>query len=376
MKKLLLIFLGGGFLVVLFLIFLFPKKQPPSFAPEPEIINPQKVELDQRFGFLSSERGEDFFWIVNTGAGWVRPHPGPFIWGKMQKGPNEEIDFRKTDHLVKEAQKYGINLLITLWPYAEWDQKDHPPEKNCQIKGDEFSPEFGNFRCNPYHWSLYEQWVAKVVERYDGDGKEDMPDLKKPIKFWEVFNEPDLGFRSGSKEQSLVFYQEGPSAYAELLKRTSQKIKEQDQEAKVLIAGAAGGLKESLDFYRQILTDPEVQKAFDIANVHCISNDDISSFNVKPYLEMLKKIGLKKPLWVTEAEAFISPDPLINATQLKLSTKKALALGAEKIFYTAFDFRKPPGEGKFFPLENKPKADLSLNLKDPQKIYQAIFKSL
>lgn len=335
---------------------------------------PPEESADERFGFLSSPMPDDLKWIREVGAAWARPHPGPFIWGRTQWGPHGDIDFNETDEVVKNTAKYDLNLLVTLWPYADWDQENHPAEKNCLIEGDEFSNEFGDYRCNPYDWTAYTDWVEAMVERYDGDGQGDMPNLEQPVKYWEVFNEPDLQGMPG-EPFSLTFYVEDPADYAELLKKTYQTIKSADPESKVLIAGAAGG-HEFLDFYRELFADAEVQNNFDIGNVHCISNDDYESFNVEPYLEMLDEFGINKPVWVTEAEAFVSTDSVVNATQLKASTAKALELGAQKIFYTSReaapvkDFMKEPG------FQDTIEPDPELDVDSSEELYQKIFESL
>ena len=47
-------------------------------------------------------------------------------------------------------------------------------------------------------------FVRALVERYDGDGKEDMPGLKKPVRFWQVGNEPDLASSDWEGYANLV----------------------------------------------------------------------------------------------------------------------------------------------------------------------------
>ncbi|MDO8886166.1 hypothetical protein, partial [Candidatus Oleimmundimicrobium sp.] len=195
-----------------------------------------------------------------------------------------------------------------------------------------------------------------------------------PIKYWEVMNEPDL---SGPEEEEgherLDFYKQDAKAYQELLIKTSEAIRGADPEAKILIAGAAGGNDRFLNFYREVFENENVISAFDIANVHCISNDNYQSFNVELYKEMLQEFGINKPIWVTEAEAIISDDIDINATQVLQSTKKALELGAEKIFFTRYDFRgrfggmKPPMPGGE-PQDIKPEIDGS----NPAEAYRKI----
>lgn len=156
-----------------------------------------------------------------------------------------------------------------------------------------------------------------------------------------------------------------------MLIQTSESIRETDPDAKVLIAGAAGGSDQFLNFYREVFQNDKVFEAFDIANVHCISNDEYDSFNVEPYQKMLQEFGIRKPIWVTEAEAIISQDPDVNATQTLLSTQEALKLGAKKIFFTRFGF--DADKNGFFP-EKKPIFETpTVSGTNPQQAFQEIF---
>ncbi|MFH0951689.1 MAG: hypothetical protein V1838_00680 [Patescibacteria group bacterium] len=349
--------------------FVFTNEQGNSSANSPS---------ENRFGFLTGDDNK-FAKVTLTGAGWVRPHPGPFIWGQMQPDySSDPISFRDTDKLVKEAGNSDLSILVTLWPYNSSDQKERSNAESCQFEG-EFNEEFGSYRCNPNNWSAYESWVTAVIERYDGDGINDMPNLPVKIKYWEVLNEPDLNFGdTGPKGSTLSFFIGGPGEYQQLLERTYRAIKQADPEAFVLLAGAAGSNNHSLEFYSQVLQSATARDSFDIANIHCISSGDYASLNVADYQKMLTDIGIARPIWVTEAETFISGNPVINATQLKQSSAEALSLGVAKIFYTSIDFLTPPGGNKVIndkqPISLIP--DPTLPVSDPVGTYQAIINSL
>ncbi|MCA9375513.1 MAG: hypothetical protein KC925_00425 [Candidatus Doudnabacteria bacterium] len=327
----------------------------------------------------------------------------------MQKSAGSEIDFSDTDRLVKAAGQEGVSLLITLWPYVEWDAT--ASEDRCTVEdGDPFSRDIGVYRCNPTDWDAYRAWVIAVVERYDGDGIDDMEGLRVPVKHWEVMNEPDLadpvapdspiragtpGPGEGSEDVrhppvptpptpeggSLRFYLGNASDYAELLIRTNSAIKAADSDARTVIAGAAGGSDTFLDFYREVFENEEARAAFDIGNVHCISNDYVSSFNAVPYREMLGEFGLEdRPFWVTEAEAFVSSDAAVTATAIRRATQNALDAGAERIFYTTPNFEQPAGGNEIPPLSALDQtfanlaadADLSEAITQPDEVYARI----
>ena len=69
------------------------------------------------------------------------------------------------------------------------------------------------------------------MERYAGDGQNDMPNLKYPIKLWEVANEPEM------QQEPLVFFQGSPKDYFEILKATYEAVKEADSESYVVQGG-------------------------------------------------------------------------------------------------------------------------------------------
>jgi len=311
----------------------------------------QKI-LDNKFGWLGGGADDDGSIIVESGGAWVRPHPGAFVWDMMQKSANAEIDFTAADKEVKSYEKNNLGILVTIWPFADWDQKDLANAADCKVaSNDEFlakNDEKGRgsylpeYRCNPGDWKAYQEFVEKIVERYDGDGINDMPGLTIPIKYWEVMNEPDLQYQNtqpAGATKSLTFYKQGPTEYADLLIKTSVPIRSADPDAKILIAGAAGADPNQLGFYKSVFTNKETISAFDIGNIHCISNDQKThDFNVAPYKSMLDSAGVSgKPIWVTEAEAMYGKSGDENYQTTKTSTAGALAAGAAKIFFTRYE---------------------------------------
>jgi hypothetical protein len=323
--------------------FLYNKFYSPSTGSGEPVEIPFSI-LNNKFGFLSGGP-EDNSFVTSVGASWLRPHPGPFLWDAMQDTDTANIDFSKTDKLVKETNKADLAVLATLWPFANWDQKKSSNGGKCAVsENDEFLPKSDNkglgdylpeYRCAPTNWEAYENWVRQVVERYDGDGQNDMTGLTMPVKYWEVMNEPDLPV---TEDGRLVFWLDTPANYAELLVSTYKVIKEADPTASVVIAGAAGGDDKFLNFYKKVFGNSQALASFDVANVHCISNDSFDSFNVEPYKKMLSEFKITKPVWVTEAEAIVTDDTSKNATQTWKSAQKALDLGAEKIFFTRYEF--------------------------------------
>jgi len=345
MKKLLLILLSVIVFTMLLVFFLSSQKP--------------KTSVDGKFGFLRNAFDMDLEKIEKTGATWLRPNFGYFVWGVMQKDENASIDFSKTDELVRNAQKHGLHLSITLFPFADWDQKTNGDK--CKVsandemlpksKGGFTTPGLPYYRCNPNNWTAYEKWLTAVVERYDGDGKEDMTGIETPIHYYEIGNEPDLT-KDPRSDAGMVFYIGTPETYAELLQKSYKAIKSANSNVQVLIAAPAGVQPDFIKFWERVFSTPKIADSFDIANIHCISapNQDNNNptsisagdLNVTVYKNLLLSHKIIKSIWVTEAENIQGNNVDENVKRLKDSVANALKNGAEKIFFTGASFSNDP----------------------------------
>lgn len=290
-------------------------------------------------GFLVGS-AEEIATVKKINAGWTRPHPGPFAWGFIEKSRGN-FNFEQTDSYVKQAQENNIAILATTWPFADWDQQC---KSNCDVSTqDIFYPReklgisegIPAKRCKPCNMQDYKNFLKKLVERYDGDGIEDMPGLKIPIKYYEILNEPEM------KGNDMTFFKGNEQDYVEILKASYEAVKETCPDCKVVQAGAAGTEQMMLDFWGKIFS-LNAGNYFDIANIHYINNGDKSTLNVKDFKNLMQKYSINKPTWVTEAE-YGSP-----AEEIKSSVEGALKAGAEKIFFTRFEIgNKSPPSGSY-----------------------------
>lgn len=300
-------------------------------APTPSLRNVPEEILASHFGFLGA--GFDAAELTKLGIKWDRPHPGPFIWGRIEQ-ERGEYDWREVDRYVQEAQRYGFATVATIWPFAEWDQANWG---EAGPSGVVFEREMGRSRRKPYNMDAYKSFVSSLVERYDGDGEDDMPGLKFPIKYWEASNEPSMqdGFNA--------FFNGSSEDYLEVLEATYQAVKDADLEAKVLHAGMASMEPWMVSFWEPILENGS--QYFDIANIHSIGASE--ELNVPEFKELLSQHSITKPIWVTEAQhrtgmtlygKNVSPEE--HARIFVKSYVLSFALGVDKIFYTSF--RAPP----------------------------------
>jgi len=350
MKKLFIIIISAV-IIALTIVFVFSFQK----SKNPVV----KIPIDGKFGFLRNAFDMEIEKTEDTGATWLRPNFGYFVWGVMQKDESAPIDFSQTDELVNQAQKRGLNLSVTLFPFADWDQEASGDK--CKVsakdemlpksKGGFETPGLPYYRCNPNDWAAYEKWLTALVERYDGDGKDDMSGLQFPILYYEIGNEPDLT-KDPRSDGGMVFYVGTPKNYTELLQKSYTTIKTANNKVQVIIAAPAGVQSGFMKYWEQIFAVSDISDFFDVANIHCISApnqnknnpDSVSAgdLNVTAYKNLLAKYKITKPIWVTEAENIQGNNVQENVARLKSSVAKALENGAEKIFFTGASFANDP----------------------------------
>ncbi|MDQ7826703.1 MAG: hypothetical protein RDV48_28125 [Candidatus Eremiobacteraeota bacterium] len=194
----------------------------------------------------------------------------------------------------------------------------------------------------------YLSFVKAAVDRYDGDGKNDMPGLKVPIKYWQFENEPDL--RGNSDWEGFAHLQE----------ITYKAIKKQCPAAKVMMGGQSGGGIETFDaFYAPILKKLG-GRFVDIYDFHYYGDARLDWRGVKKIYDHIRKtldsLGYKKTeIWITEMGSYsgapgdekerqgprqdphrIKDRPQTEREQARDVVKRyvyPLALGVKKVFW-------------------------------------------
>ncbi|MBK7972207.1 MAG: hypothetical protein IPK07_02565 [Deltaproteobacteria bacterium] len=247
--------------------------------------------------------------LAEMGLTAVKHYPEHVMWGEMQSGPKDAIDFRRLDDYVREYQRAGFgDLVICLRANAKWAARSPG-----LVKWDDTNPK-------PEHYDAYEKWIQSVVERYDGDGSGDLPGLRWPVRYLEI----------GSEFSS---YEPGPVAhYLETLKHAYAAAHR--ASASVLVAHAAfmptTAFKTrpaaSVEAYRAAFQKIEVDPThglddiwaildqpalFDVANFHALADPAEVEDTVR-WLEFeMGRRGYRKPIMISDtfATPFIAWGP-------------------------------------------------------------------
>ena len=242
------------------------------------------VKAESRFGDLTELRDDRMRGKENQ---WVRPHPGPFVWNNIEKEKGI-FSWDKADEYVTYAQNHNQTTIATIWPYSNWEQKSCKRKKGRSP----FGKRFAKYLSKPCSMENYKIFLSALVDRYDGDGINDMPGLTKPIIYWEVMNEPEF----------KMFFKGTEDEFVEIFNFSSKLIKSKQKDAVIIMAGAAGMFPESKKFWKSAL--PKIKDHFDIANMHHITPPDGKcdrDFWVGEFSELLQSLNIDKPIWVTEA---------------------------------------------------------------------------
>lgn len=100
-------------------------------------------------------------------------------WSSVQRAENDEYNFASADSVVRLFQSYGFELTWYLNCEARWAWANPNPPVRL---GASMAPA-------PDKEDDWQNFVRAVVERYDGDGMEDMPGLQLPIRFYIMTGE-------------------------------------------------------------------------------------------------------------------------------------------------------------------------------------------
>ena len=295
-----------------------------AFNPNDGFNRPGEIAKALEEGWLNFSSNEDVFsnylsdmknrfepyiaWAEETGFSIDREIPGAFAWNVIEPAEGEGYHWNISDLVVESVNAAGMSLSALIQPFAAWDQDSIP--EGCEAI--DFA--YYDYKADtPTDWEAYQAFLTATVERYDGDGEDDMPGLLYPVKYWEIGNEYD-GKCGGDLNEA--------ENYFELMKVSSQTIRAPDPEARVLTMGA---LEINSD-----LRDQDVKgfwedffalgggETIDIFNFHynrekfgMASSSEEFEEHLEFFNETMKVNDAVKPMWITEFGTY-SGSPATN----------------------------------------------------------------
>lgn len=315
----------------------------------------QRIEAG-RFGFFRG--GGSYPYMHELGVHWQRAHPGPFVWGSIEPEKGA-YDWSEADAFVADSQAHQVLIDATIWPYAGWDQEQcHEKLPGAPLR---FLPTLGDYRGRPCEMEAYEDFIRALVERYDGDGEDDMPGLVFPVKYWEVSNEPEL-----VTDTPFFTGEERVKDYRELLVATAGAIRDSDPGASVLTGGIATLEDGAAGFWESVLGGGE-GSLIDVFTLHAVLATP--EHNMAALNQLMDGLGLSQPVWITEIriaqgqgiggheERRGGGTDIVKFTPEEIAAQESwsaeivrqfisgFGAGADKLFYMGLDNATPTAEG-------------------------------
>lgn len=158
--------------------------------------------------------------LNEAGSTWARTR---LLWAAAEPSEDRPFEWGMSDSMVGAIAVQELKGIVSIYQWPSW-----AAETDCGPL-----PEAGLAR--------YERFLRAAVERYDGDGLEDVPGSPR-IEHWEIGNEPDFSPVAGAGLGEASYgscFGDDPEAYAELLIRSHAAIRAADPTAVILFGGVA-----------------------------------------------------------------------------------------------------------------------------------------
>jgi hypothetical protein len=230
------------------------------------VVNADDGVQDEQWGLMS-----------RTGVESVR---AVFSWSDAQPSADSPPSFERTDELVTLAVEHGMRLLPVVIETPPW----------ARAYNHRFSP--------PRHPGDFAAYLRALVGRYGPRGSfwsEHTLLPKRPIRVFQLWNEPHLSYRWYAKSGSKYAW---PRGYLRLLKVAHGALKKADRRAKIVLAGLTGdSWNRLLALYRR-----HARPYFDIAAIQTYTGSPKLALRaIYLFRRAMRRYGdARKPIWATE----------------------------------------------------------------------------
>lgn len=324
----------------------------------PEAFYTNAAQLAQAKGALQTRTTSYLPLLAQGGIHWYRDVQN-MPWGMIETRSGT-FRFDLLDALVTDAQTAGGRYVGTVMPYAGWELTSAgyaaTTDAEClRLFTEDFYYLAFDRRMDRYKdEAAYLRFLAALVERYDGDGVDDMPGLTTPVRYWQIHNEPE-GEHCG-------LFRNNVAAFTRLMKVSADLIHASCASCKVLNGGIAYPL-----FLLALPNPPSGGATFwsdfvaaggatsvDVIAVHYNNGKDANHGRIDDFESLLSHarqlLGTSKAIWVTEFGVVIGnhgnftgmTEPEAASWFIRFYTA-GLAGGVEKFFSDAPSFAETDG---------------------------------
>lgn len=272
--------------------------------------------------------------MTELGIFWMEPAGSFGIGPASLRQADGSLSWQRFDRLVAHAQAANIHMTVIL----------HATDEN-----------YGRFGrpipTRPKDFPAYRRFVTEVVERYDADGKGDMPGLRYPIRHWKIEDEAMLPH----------FFNGQGADYAEIAAAAYDSIKAADPEATVILSMLRGydalpaPVNAFMDDFLATAAAMGRGPFWDVIDHHWMVYGDPAAYalqyrNIASELAQirarLKHYGIAlRPVWCMEVAGLYS-SRRAQAIDLFKRHVYALSQGVEKVFWSGLAESPQPAGGE------------------------------
>ena len=313
-------------LLVIALIGVALLVRPDRAADSPELPYPFE-ERNMFFGLSLIHPTKDAAAVEDLGISWLSLQPH-VLWMAIERDPGV-YNWSALDDEVHALQTLGLDITMVLSPLMNvfGELRDEVVDVIAEYPSFIYFMRQGvgnDYRLHPQGETLplWRAFVRAAVDRYDGDGENDMPGLRYQVRNWHVVEEyptPSL-----PDERDFVF----------LLGEAYAIIKDENPRARVILAGLAGNYAHWFAFMSGFIEDPaagvvdgvlmsreEMNEssvwsfrkaryewmvenafgAFDVMDLHAyIPIESFLEGEIDYLNSLMSRFGERKPIWIIE----------------------------------------------------------------------------
>jgi hypothetical protein len=281
-----------------------------------------RIDPNSPFGIhgIESDFTENLANAADLGVQWVR-YAGiaGIVWDLVEPEPGK-FNWSNNDNVFFNTYKSHTQMMVTILTPNKWDQ----------------NVKYGRpIHKMPVHLDAYKDFLRRLVDRYDGNGKNDAPG-SPVVKYWQIENEVD----------NRLCWDDTVENYGELLKVSYDVIKQVDPSSKIVLAGFSGPHAYA-KFFRSLFDYMDKKypgkRFFDVVDFHwsgqfkgTYKEETIggTTYEMGKFVRDVKQQTAKRgygdiPVWITEMSDYEGQplvDPIDGAYPPHSETEQAVSL--------------------------------------------------
>jgi|GEM_PF-2196566 len=154
-------------------------------------------------------------------------------WRQVQKFSTSSYNWNYPDSLIQANQTAGLHTMITLECTHPITSADSTPGTCAYSYNQQAGYPDNTWIPQGTDTTLWKNFVNAIVDRYDGDGQNDMPGLTYPVVAWHIGQEWEISWCSTYSDTSLA----GAQEFVRYVNMTYPVIKNQQPNSTVSLIG-------------------------------------------------------------------------------------------------------------------------------------------